>query len=154
MPSRPFRSGSAYISDGHEREEGIIAVMMYRFLADSILVVHALVVAFVILGFLLVVIGSFRQWRWIRNLWFRLAHLAAIGVVVAESWFGGICPLTEWESHFRELAGGVGYSESFVRHSLHKILFYDFASWMFTAAYTVFVILVLFAWVLVPPKRR
>jgi len=126
--------------------------MMYRFLADSILVAHALVVAFVILGFLLVVIGSLRQWRWIRNLWFRLAHLAAIGVVVAESWFGGICPLTEWESRLREAAGGVGYSESFIRHWLQKILFYDFAPWVFTAAYTVFAILVLLAWILVPPR--
>jgi hypothetical protein len=126
--------------------------MMPQLLADSILVMHAIFIAFVIVGFVLVLIGMFRRWGWIRNLWFRLIHLLAIGFVVADSWLGGICPLTEWESRLREAAGGVGYSESFVQHWLHKVVFYDFAPWFFTVAYTVFGILVLLAWILVPPR--
>jgi hypothetical protein len=125
---------------------------MTSFLADFILVVHAMFVAFVILGFVLIVIGKLRRWTWIRNLWVRLIHLAAIGIVVAESWFGEICPLTEWESRLREAAGGVGYSETFIQYWLQKILFYDFAPWVFTTAYTVFGIVVLLAWILVPPR--
>jgi len=126
--------------------------MMYPFLADLILVLHALFITFGILGFVLVLIGMFRRWDWIKNLWFRLSHLLAIGIVVAESWFGGICPLTAWESRLREAAGGVGYTESFIQHWLHKIVFYDFAPWVFTVAYTVFAILVLIVWVCVPPR--
>jgi hypothetical protein len=125
---------------------------MTSFLADFILVVHAMFVAFVILGFVLIVIGKLRRWTWIRNLWVRLIHLAAIGIVVAESWFGEICPLTEWESRLREAAGGVGYSETFIQYWLQKILFYDIAPWVFTTAYTVFGIVVLLAWILVPPR--
>ena len=124
---------------------------MYLLLADLILVVHATFVAFVILGFALIVMGTFRRWAWIRNLWFRLVHLAAIGIVIAESWFGGICPLTDWESRLREAAGSAGYSESFIGYWLQKILFYDIAPWIFTTAYTVFGILVLLAWILAPP---
>jgi hypothetical protein len=126
--------------------------MMPQLLADSILVMHAIFIAFVIVGFVLVLIGMFRRWGWIRNLWFRVIHLLAIGFVVADSWLGGICPLTEWESRLREAAGGVGYSESFIRHWLHKVVFYDFAPWFFTVAYTVFGILVLLAWIFVPPR--
>lgn len=125
---------------------------MRQLLADFILVMHAIFIAFVIVGFVLVLIGMFRRWGWIRNLWFRVIHLLAIGFVVADSWLGGICPLTEWESRLREAAGGVGYSESFIRHWLHKVVFYDFAPWFFTVAYTVFAILVLLAWILVPPR--
>jgi hypothetical protein len=125
---------------------------MYSFLADFILVAHAMFVAFVILGFVLIVIGKLRRWHWIKNLWVRLIHLAAIGIVVAESWFGELCPLTEWESRLREAAGGVGYSESFIQHWLQKILFYDLPPWIFTVAYTVFGLLVLIAWICVPPK--
>ena len=125
---------------------------MYPFLADLILVLHALFITFGILGFVLVLIGMFRRWDWIKNLWFRLSHLLAIGIVVAESWFGGICPLTEWESHLREAADGVGYTGSFIQHWLHKIVFYDFAPWVFTVAYTTFGILVLIVWVCVPPR--
>lgn len=125
---------------------------MYPFLADLILVLHALFITFVILGFVLVLIGMFRRWNWSKNLWFRLSHLLAIGIVVAESCFGGICPLTAWESRLRKAAGGVGYSESFIQHWLHKIMFYDFAPWVFTVAYTVFGILVSIAWMRVPPR--
>lgn len=126
--------------------------MMHQLLADTILAIHAVFIAFVILGFVLIVIGALRHWCWIKSPWFRVGHLLAIGFVVAESWVGAICPLTAWESRVREAAGGVGYSESFIQHWLHKIIFYDFAPWTFTLAYTVFGILVLFAWILVPPK--
>lgn len=122
--------------------------------ADFILVTHALFVAFVILGLIAVPVGKYFCWRWIRNLRFRLIHLAAIGFVIGESWLGMICPLTEWENRAREAAGGEAYSGSFIQHWLHEILFYDFAPWVFTVAYTVFGILVLAAWVLVPPERH
>ncbi len=125
---------------------------MYPYLADLILILHALFIAFVMLGFFLILIGMFRHWNWIKNLWFRLIHLLAIGFVVAESWWGVICPLTEWESRLREAAGGVGYAESFIEHWLHKIVFYNLPSWVFTVAYTVFGILVLIVWIRVPPR--
>ena len=126
---------------------------MHLFLADLILVTHALFVAFVALGLVAVLLGKYWRWGWVRNLWFRLAHFLAIGVVIAESWLGLVCPLTEWESRSREAAGGETYSSSFIQRWLHEILFYDFAPWVFTAAYTLFGILVLVAWLLVPPEH-
>ena len=51
--------------------------------ADIILLLHVLFVAFVVIGLLLIFIGKIRYWLWIRNPWFRLIHLAAIAVVVA-----------------------------------------------------------------------
>jgi len=124
---------------------------MYRFLADLVLVTHALFVAFVVLGLVVILLGKYRRWGWVRNSWFRSAHLVAIGIVMAESWLGLICPLTEWEGRLREAAGGSAYADSFIQHWLHEILFYDFAPWVFTLAYTLFGMLVLIAWLLVPP---
>lgn len=121
-------------------------------LADFILVIHALFVAFVVLGLAVVLFG--RRWHWVRNPWFRLSHLLAIGFVIAESWLGLVCPLTGWESKLRVAAGGSAYADSFIRHWLHEILFYDFPPWVFTVAYTVFGILVLIAWLIVPPEYR
>jgi len=126
---------------------------MYLFQADLILATHALFVAFVVLGLVAVLLGKYGHWGWVRNLWFRLVHLAVIGIVIAESWLGLVCPLTEWESRSREAAGGETYSSSFIQHWLHKILFYDFDPWVFTVAYTVFGILMLVAWLLVPPEH-
>ena len=126
---------------------------MFLILANLILVTHALFVAFVILGLVVILLGRYWRWGWIRNGWFRLIHLLAIGIVMAESWLGLLCPLTEWENRSREAAGGSAYASSFIQHWLHEILFYDFAPWVFTVAYTVFGILVLIAWLLVPPGR-
>jgi len=120
--------------------------------ADLILATHALFVAFVILGLVAVLLGKYRRWGWVRNGWFRLAHLAAIVIVIAESWLGMVCPLTEWEIRSREAAGGSAYSGPFIRHWLHQVLFYDFDPWVFTVAYTAFGILVVLAWLLVPPE--
>ncbi|MBI3478767.1 MAG: DUF2784 domain-containing protein [Nitrosomonadales bacterium] len=121
-------------------------------LADFILVTHALFVAFVMLGLVAVLFGKYDRWNWIRNWWFRLAHLLAIGIVIAEAWLGMVCTLTEWESRSRAAAGGSAYSGSFIQHWLHEILFYDFPPWVFTVAYTAFGMLVVIAWLLVPPK--
>ncbi len=127
---------------------------MLLVLADLVLVTHALFVAFVILGLLAILLGGYRHWGWVRNRWFRVVHLAAIGVVVAESWLGLICPLTEWENSLRTTGGEGVYPDSFLQHWVHVILFYDFAPWVFTLAYTLFGILVVCAWLLVPPEPR
>jgi 4-amino-4-deoxy-L-arabinose transferase-like glycosyltransferase len=115
-------------------------------LADAILVIHLLFVCFVVLGFALILLGMWAKWAWTRNRAFRLTHLAAIAIVVAQAWFDRICPLTAWENRLRELAGQSGYSETFIQHWLHKILFYQAEPWVFTTVYTVFGILVLICW--------
>jgi len=74
-------------------------------LADLMLVVHALIVAFVIAGQLLILIGWARHWQWVRNRWFRLAHLATIVTVVLQAWLGRLCPLTVWERWLRPRRG-------------------------------------------------
>jgi hypothetical protein len=127
---------------------------MNLFLADLILVTHALFVAFVMLGLVVVLLERQLRWGWLRNLWFRLGHLLAIAIVIAEAWFGLVCPLTEWESRARVAAGESGYATSFIQHWLRELLFYDFEPWVFTVAYTAFGILVLIAWLLVPPEPR
>ena len=51
---------------------------MPSFTADALLVVHFLLAAFIVGGLVLVWIGAARGWPWVRNPWFRYAHLAAI----------------------------------------------------------------------------
>ena len=123
-------------------------------MADGILVVHFAFVSFVVVGFLLILIGLVAGWSWVRNRWFRLAHVAAILIVVAQAWVGRICPLTVWENELRRRAGQDAYSESFVQHWLHRLLFYDAEPWVFTTIYTVFGALVVLVWWLSGPAGR
>lgn len=126
----------------------------YSLLADLILIIHFAFVAFVVVGFLLILIGLLVHWKWIHNRIFRAAHLVAIGIVVVQAWFGRLCPLTIWESQLRSSAGESAYTESFVAHWLHRILFYQAEAWVFTTIYTVFGALVLAVWILDRRRRK
>jgi len=128
--------------------------MFYRIAADSILITHALFVVFVVFGQILVMIGAAFKWDWIRNFWFRVTHLAAIAIVVLQSWLDRICPLTTWEMELRARAGQTTYSESFVSHWLQNLLFYEAPAWVFVVCYTLFGSLVVASWLLIPPAYR
>ena len=64
------------------------------------------------------------------------------------------CPLTTLESALRENAGEAGYETSFIERWLTAILFYEAPPWVFTAAYTLFGLVVAAAWWRYPPRRR
>jgi hypothetical protein len=124
----------------------------YPVLADAVLVLHFAVVLFVIGGLVLVVVGNrLAHWPWVNGVWFRAAHLVAIGVVVAQSWFGMVCPLTTLEAWLREQAGEPTYHQSFVAYWLRRLMFFEAPDWVFAVAYTVFGLLVVVTWWRYPP---
>ena len=127
--------------------------MIYRVLADSILVFHVLYIAFVVGGQLLIVIGLMLKWSWVRNFWFRVLHLAAIWIVVLQAWVGVICPLTNWENALRAKAGETIYAGGFIQYWLHRLIFFEAEPWVFGVVYTVFGTLVLLTWFYGAPKR-
>lgn len=124
----------------------------YLFAADALLFVHALFVAFVVFGLALIFVGGALRWAWVRNPWFRVAHLAAIGIVVLQAWAGMICPLTIWEMTLRERAGDITYAGSFIAHWLDAILYYQAPVWVFTVIYTVFATIVVASWIWIRPR--
>ena len=123
--------------------------------ADAILLIHVLFVVFVVMGLVVILLGKVLSWSWVRNPWFRWAHLLAIGVVVLQSWLGVICPLTKFEMALRARGGaeeGI-YSGSFVTHWLESILYFRAPPWVFVLGYTAFGVLVLASWFRVVPRR-
>ena len=82
--------------------------MIYRALADLVLVLHLAFIAFVVAGGLLTL-----RWRWAP-----LVHLpvALWGVLVEAS--GRVCPLTPLENALRSAAGTAGYAGGFIEHYL------------------------------------
>ena len=80
--------------------------MLYRILADSVLIVHFAFIVFVMLGGLIVL-------RWRRAIWLHLPAVAW-GVWIMAS--GNVCPLTPWENTLRKAAGQAGYGGGFIEH--------------------------------------
>lgn len=120
--------------------------------ADALLIGHVFFVVFVVAGLALVLIGGPLGWFWVRNPWFRIVHLAAIGIVVLQSWVGMICPLTTWEMTLRDRAGDVAYSGAFIAHWLDALLYYQAPPWAFAVCYTFFGVAVVASWFWVRPR--
>jgi hypothetical protein len=118
-------------------------------LADLVLVIHFLFVMFIVGGLVAVLAGA-KRWPWVRNRGFRIAHLAGIVFVAAESLLGIACPLTLWEDALR----GGGADRSFVGRWVAWLLYYHLPEWVFASAYLGFAAAVAWAWRAVPPRAK
>jgi hypothetical protein len=127
---------------------------IYQILADGVLLLHVLFAGFVLAGQLLIVLGAYRGWVWIRNRGFRIFHLGAIAIVVTQSWISLICPLTALEMRLRVLAGQEQYEGSFIQFWLERLLYYEAPAWVFISVYTVFGLFVVMTWFCFPPQKK
>lgn len=125
----------------------------YALLAELILVLHAGVVAFVVIGELLFLVGGWRGWRWVRNFGLRLTHLLLMLFIAVQTWLGAWCPLTVWEQRLRAAAGQPSYQEGFIEHWVSRAIFFELSWWAFAAGYSAFFVLVVATWWWVPPRR-
>ncbi len=129
--------------------------MWWLLLADVVLMLHVGFVLFVVLGQVLIITGGLCSWAWVRRRRFRFLHLAAIAVVVVQSWLGMICPLTHLEVYLRQQAGvDAVYAGTFISHWLQTLLYYQAPHWVFVLVYTLFGGLVLCSWWWLPPTPR
>jgi hypothetical protein len=87
--------------------------MLYRVLADLVVGVHALFVAFVLLGGLLAL-------RWPRV---AVLHLPAAVWGALIEFQGWVCPLTPLENSLRAAAGQAGYRGGFIEHYVLPALY-------------------------------
>ena len=124
------------------RKSGAI---LYRFLADLVVLLHTGFVLFVVLGGLLAL-------RWPRAAWLHLpAALWGAGIEL----LAGVCPLTPLENHLRHLGGEAGYSGGFVEHYVLPVLYPDgLTRGLQLAIGTFVVVLNLVIYVLVWTRRR
>ncbi len=118
--------------------------MGYALAADGVVLLHALFIAFAVLGGLLAV----------RRTWVAALHLPTVAWAAWIELSGGICPLTPLENRLRELAGERGYAGGFVEHYLLPVIYppglTPAVQWALAATVVVVNVLV-YSWVL---RRR
>jgi hypothetical protein len=129
-------------------------VLFYRIVADLVVIVHFSYIAFVVFGMLAILVGIGMGWAWVRNPWFRIAHLVAIAIVAIQALAGVVCPLTTLEKGLRLRAGQASYPGAFIGYWAHRLTFYQAPPWVFTLCYTLFGVAVLGTFALAPPRWR
>lgn len=126
---------------------------IYTMLAHLVLFIHFSFVAFVVIGLLLTWLGYFMRWDFVRNFYFRAAHILSMGIVLMESLLHIECPLTGWENDLRLLAGQVSYQDkSFMQYWIHKIMFFQLEPGTFTIIYSSFFTALVLSFIFVRPK--
>lgn len=90
-------------------------IVIYRALADLVVLVHFGFILFVVLGGLLVLRRPTLAWL----------HLPAAAWGILIEFLGWVCPLTPLENHWRELGGQAGYSGGFVQHYIVSLIYPD-----------------------------
>jgi hypothetical protein len=87
--------------------------MVYRLLADILVMIHAAFVLYALFGGLLAL-----RWRWAAGL-----HLPAAIWAAAVEFADATCPLTAWENALRAQARASVYQTGFVEHYILPILY-------------------------------
>lgn len=87
--------------------------MHYGLLADAVVALHLLFIAFAVLG------GFLTLWQ----PWIAALHLPAMAWAAYVEFSGRICPLTPLENYLRALAGERGYTGGFIEHYITPLVY-------------------------------
>ncbi len=116
--------------------------------ALSILLVHLAVIAFNVAGCVLIPIGAWLRWRWVREFWWRLAHLASLAVVALQALFGRACFLTIWQGDL----SGHAQVQPLIAGWIDRLVYWPLPLWVFALAYVLVFVYVIALWVWVRPR--
>ncbi len=86
---------------------------LYLWLSNLTIITHFLFILFVLFGGLLVL-------RWPKWAWLHLPAILWGFLVELNGWF---CPLTQWENHYRHLAGAEVYEGDFIGEYLIPLIY-------------------------------
>ncbi len=116
-------------------------------IAQVILYVHFAIIAFNVLGLIVIPIGAWAGWRIVRIAWLRLLHLAIMAAVAGQALAGRACFLTIWENR---LTGNFSVPEPMIAHYVDRVIYWNIPIWGFAIFYSVLFLYLVALTVLVP----
>jgi len=114
----------------------------------SIIVFHLAIIAFNVAGCVLIPIGAWHRWRWVRGFWWRSAHLLSLAVVAVQALAGRACFLTIWQGD----VSGTSHVQPLIAGWINRLIYWPLPLWVFAVAYVVVFAYVIVLWVCVWPR--
>jgi hypothetical protein len=127
---------------------------LYSLLAQLVLAVHVGIILFNVAGLVLIPLGAWRGWSFVRIWWWRALHLAILALVAVQALLARACFLTLWQSALQRDAGETASSAPLIQRWIHDLLFWPLPLWFFAVLYVAVWLYALLLWRLVPPRRR
>jgi hypothetical protein len=124
--------------------------LMREALADLTATIHLAYFGAVVVAFVCIAFGP-QRWNWTRNIWFRLAHLLAIAIVVVEDAGAFSCPLNNLEWGLRTTVNGTREASAGVGGLLDLVLFHTLSGRVLNGLWWVFAVLGVALLFLKPP---
>ena len=127
--------------------------MLYKVLADLIVVVHFAWILFMLAGFILTLCGLF--WREFFDWWlFRILHLCGIIYVGLLAALRQYCPLTILENTLRQKYNPeLTYPGSFIVHYIEKLVYPDINLLIILIPTVIIAVFTIVVFVIKPPEK-
>ena len=116
--------------------------------SEIILLLHLLIFLFITLSFILIPIGYFQKWKWVKNKYYRSIHLILMGIISIETILGFMCPLTILENYFRDDIK----VDNKLTEIAHQILYWDLPNYQFIILYILSFSYLIFLWFFFKPN--
>jgi hypothetical protein len=117
-------------------------------LAEGILALHFAVIAFNIFGLVVIPLGAWRGWSWVRAPLWRWLHVVSLAVVALQAIAGRACFLTVWQ----DALAGRPEGEPLIMRFVNSLIFWRLPMWVFTAVYLAMFVYTLALIRLAPPR--
>ena|SRR5690348_9578991 len=129
-------------------------IQLYSLLAQLVLALHVAIIVFNVVGLVVIPLGAWRGWRFVRIFWWRALHLTILAVVALQALFARACFLTLWQSALQERAGAAASSAPLIARWVQHLLFWPLPLWFFAVLYIAVCVYAVLLWRLVPPRPR
>lgn len=120
--------------------------------AQAIFWVHIGIITFNVFGLIVIPLGVWLGWAFVRVLWWRLLHLVALLIVALQAVLGRACFLTIWESDLAARAGETSSNLPLIQGWITRLVFWPLPIWAFAVFYVAIALYVIALWVIVPPR--
>jgi len=138
--------------------------MLYKILADLVVLIHFAWIVFILWGFILTVYSSIsvyvlrtakNRWRTFFDRWiFRTIHLGGIVYVAILTILGKYCPLTIWENELRQQYNTqLTYHGSFVIYYIEKIVYPEVNYLLFVIPTMIIAVFTALMFIIRPPAK-
>ncbi len=125
----------------------------YALLADAVLAAHLGVILFNLFGLVVIPLGGWLGWRFVRVLWWRALHAAVLALVALQAVTAQACVLTSWQFRLMRAAGEAASDAPLIARMVNRLIYWPLPLSAFAALYVAVCAYVLLLWRLVPPDR-